>query len=113
MFQLVFLDTRVHLRRGIKMHLIYRPFAFFRSRTQCPTGCEFSFGCVVVLYLWRRALGSRNSYSLPPGPPGIPWVGNVIGVNDKYSVDDLCTVGNRFQYVHFHVPYSSLSLQVT
>ncbi|KAF8549586.1 cytochrome P450 [Imleria badia] len=38
-------------------------------------------GSVVALYLGRRALGSRSSYTLPPGPPGIPWVGNVIGVN--------------------------------
>ncbi|KAF8549589.1 cytochrome P450 [Imleria badia] len=38
-------------------------------------------GSVLILYLGRQALGRRSSYPLPPGPPGIPWVGNVIGVN--------------------------------
>lgn len=38
---------------------------------------------VLVLYLGRRlgALGRRTSHPLPPGPTGIPWVGNVIGVD--------------------------------
>ncbi|KAF8553325.1 cytochrome P450 [Imleria badia] len=37
---------------------------------------------VVVLYIGRRALGSRTAYyPLPPGPPGLPWVGNIIGIN--------------------------------
>ena len=40
-----------------------------------------SLGCVVVLYIARRALGRRTAYPLPPGPPGLPWVGNVIGVD--------------------------------
>lgn len=38
-------------------------------------------GFVAVLYIGRRILGSKSSYPLPPGPPGIPWVGNVSGVN--------------------------------
>ena len=38
-------------------------------------------GCIVFLYVGRRALGKRSSYPLPPGPPGLPWIGNVIGVN--------------------------------
>ncbi|KAN0084466.1 Cytochrome P450 [Tylopilus felleus] len=38
-------------------------------------------GSVVVLFLGRRALGCPASHPLPPGPPGIPWIGNVIGVN--------------------------------
>lgn len=40
-----------------------------------------ALGCVVFLYIGRRALGSRTSSLFPPGPPGLPWVGNVIGVN--------------------------------
>ncbi|KAI9567605.1 hypothetical protein HD554DRAFT_978917 [Boletus coccyginus] len=38
-------------------------------------------GCVVVTYIARRALGTRASYPLPPGPPGLPCVGNVMGVD--------------------------------
>lgn len=36
---------------------------------------------VVVLYIWRQALARRTAYPLPPGPPGLPWAGNVIGIN--------------------------------
>ncbi|KAF8552144.1 cytochrome P450 [Imleria badia] len=39
------------------------------------------FGFLVVLFIGRRSLGSRASYPFPPGPPGLPWVGNVTGVN--------------------------------
>ncbi|KAN0084468.1 Cytochrome P450 [Tylopilus felleus] len=35
-------------------------------------------GSVLALYLGRRR---PTSHRLPPGPPGIPWVGNVIGVD--------------------------------
>ncbi|KAF8436532.1 cytochrome P450 [Boletus edulis BED1] len=45
-----------------------------------PMG-TFALGCLGVLYIWRRALRTRNPYPLPPGPPGLPWVGNVIGIN--------------------------------
>ena len=37
--------------------------------------------CIVVVYVGRRALGRRTAYPLPPGPPGLPWVGTIIGVN--------------------------------
>lgn len=39
-----------------------------------------ALGFVVVLVVGRRAL-EKPSHPLPPGPPGIPWLGNVIGVN--------------------------------
>ncbi|KAF8129583.1 cytochrome P450 [Boletus edulis] len=48
------------------------------SRTTTGT---LAFGCFVALYLGRRAFRSRTPYPLPPGPPGLPWVGNVIGIN--------------------------------
>lgn len=38
-------------------------------------------GSVVVLYIGRRALSHRTSYPLPPGPPGLPWVGTVNGID--------------------------------
>ncbi|KAF8549585.1 cytochrome P450 [Imleria badia] len=38
-------------------------------------------GSVVVLYIGRRALGRRRSYPLLPGPPGLPWVGTVTGID--------------------------------
>lgn len=40
-----------------------------------------ALGCVAVLYIGQRALGNRVTYPFPPGPPGLPWVGNVIGVS--------------------------------
>ena len=45
------------------------------------TTCALAIGSVLVLHIGRRALQSRSSYPLPPGPLGLPWVGNVIGVN--------------------------------
>ncbi|KAF8440327.1 cytochrome P450 [Boletus edulis BED1] len=40
-----------------------------------------ALGSLLVLYVGRRALRSQIPYRLPPRPPGLPWVGNVIGVN--------------------------------
>lgn len=41
----------------------------------------FVLGCGLVLYIGRRFLASQSHYPLPPGPPGLPFVGNVIGIN--------------------------------
>lgn len=43
-----------------------------------------ALACVVVLDIARRYLKSArpwSSYSLPPGPHGLPFIGNVVGVN--------------------------------
>ncbi|KAH0835878.1 cytochrome P450 [Lanmaoa asiatica] len=40
-----------------------------------------ALGCVVVLDIGRRALVSQTSHALPPGPPGLPWVGNFFGID--------------------------------
>ncbi|KAG9313615.1 cytochrome P450 [Chiua virens] len=41
-----------------------------------------ALGSIAVIYIGGRCLGSsRSSLPLPPGPPGVPWVGNVIGIN--------------------------------
>ncbi|KAF8129584.1 cytochrome P450 [Boletus edulis] len=40
-----------------------------------------ALGCIAVLYIAQRALRTRMPYPLPPGPPGLPWFGNVIGIN--------------------------------
>ncbi|KAF8123434.1 cytochrome P450 [Boletus edulis] len=45
------------------------------------TTVSLALGCSVVLYIGRKALRTRTPYPLPPGPPGLPWAGNVIGVN--------------------------------
>ncbi|KAG9313624.1 cytochrome P450 [Chiua virens] len=43
-----------------------------------------AFGCIVIIYMGGRCFrSSRSSLPLPPGPPGLPWVGNVIGINTK------------------------------
>ncbi|KAF8546671.1 cytochrome P450 [Imleria badia] len=49
-----------------------------------PTACALTFGLVVVLCIGQRYHKNakyRSSFPLPPGPPGLPWVGNVIGIN--------------------------------
>ena len=40
-----------------------------------------ALGCVVVVHTARRAFASRTPYPLPPGPPGLPWIGNVVGID--------------------------------
>ncbi|KAN0084502.1 Cytochrome P450 [Tylopilus felleus] len=41
-----------------------------------------AFGCFTLIYLGRRYLrNTRSTGPLPPGPPGLPWVGNVIGID--------------------------------
>ena len=57
--------------------------SLFVSRTMYDwaTAGALLLGSIVGLYLGQRALWHRTSYPLPPGPPGLPWVGNVIGIN--------------------------------
>ena len=44
-----------------------------------------ALGCIVAIYVRRRYLGNTHSaIPLPPGPPGLPWIGNVIGL-DPYA----------------------------
>ena len=73
-----------------------------------------AIGSVAVLYLGRRVLGSRDTYPLPPGPPGLPWVGNVVGVDTdapwKTYAEWAKTYG-RLQHVQFHV-LSSLAIRM-
>lgn len=53
------------------------------SMITSTTACAAAFGCVTVIYILRRYLGNTRPTAcpLPPGPPGIPWVGNVIGID--------------------------------
>jgi hypothetical protein len=70
-----------------------------------------AIGSVVVLYIGRQALKNRSSYPLPPGPPGLPWVGNVIGVNTStpwVTYTEWGRTYGRLQHVQFHVFYSLL-----
>ena len=67
-----------------------------------------SLGCVVVLYIARRALGSRTAYPLPPGPPGLPWVGSVIGVNTDapwVTYAEWAKTYGRSQHIRLYVVY--------
>ena len=66
------------------MNLIYRPSAVILPYTmiEWATTGALALGCFVALYIGRRvALGNRILHPLPPGPPGVPWVGNVIGID--------------------------------
>ncbi|KAF8553333.1 cytochrome P450 [Imleria badia] len=48
------------------------------------TVCAATLGCVVIICIERYFKNARNrlrSCPLPPGPPGLPWVGNVIGID--------------------------------
>jgi hypothetical protein len=70
----------------------------------------FALGCVVVLYVGPRALASRTSHPLPPGPPGLPWIGNVIGINTGapwITYAKWARTYGMLQHVQFHVIYSS------
>ncbi|KAF8551312.1 cytochrome P450 [Imleria badia] len=49
------------------------------------TAGVLALACVTFLYIGRIALKSRTSHPLPPGPLGLPWVGNVIGINTSAS----------------------------
>ena len=46
--------------------------------------CAVALGCVTLTYISRRYLQNTGpGLPLPPGPPGLPWVGNVIGIDTK------------------------------
>ena len=70
------------------------------------TACALAIGSVVVLYIGRRALENRSSYPLPPGPPGLPWIGNVFGVDRRApwkTYAEWARTYGRLQHVQFHV----------
>lgn len=49
-----------------------------------PTVYAATLGCVAVICIERYLKNARSRsrpYPLPPGPPGLPWVGNVIGID--------------------------------
>ena len=40
------------------------------------------FGSITLFYIGKRLLGNtKRTLPLPPGPPGIPWIGNVTGID--------------------------------
>ncbi|KAH0835886.1 hypothetical protein J3R83DRAFT_9778 [Lanmaoa asiatica] len=48
-------------------------------RTVAVSG--LALACVIVLDIARRHFKNTKSYSLPPGPQGLPFIGNVTGVD--------------------------------
>jgi len=116
-----FTSTRVN-RGGMdaflkQMHGIHRAVISFTPHTmydRTTTG-TLALGCVVVLYIGRRVLRSLTSYPLPPGPPGLPWVGNVIGVNTSapwVMYAEWARTYGRSQHVQLNI-YKPISLQAT
>ena len=52
------------------------------SMISSTIACAVAFGCVTLFYVGRRLLGNtKRTLPLPPGPPGIPWIGNVTGID--------------------------------
>lgn len=54
------------------------------SEATWATACALTLGWVAALYLgqrYQRNAKYQPSLPLPPGPSGLPWVGNVIGIN--------------------------------
>ncbi|KAF8137469.1 cytochrome P450 [Boletus edulis] len=46
--------------------------------------CTIAFGCIIMMiyYIAKRYLrNTRPIFPFPPGPPGLPWIGNVIGID--------------------------------
>ncbi|KAG9315904.1 cytochrome P450 [Chiua virens] len=91
-----------------------------------------AFGCIVVLNVGRRYLGKGKSHPLPPGPPGLPLIGNVIGINaaapwltytewsKKYVAKDLLEKRSQnfsdrpvLVMIELLVPPSPLTLQIS
>ncbi|KAF8549579.1 hypothetical protein OG21DRAFT_569594 [Imleria badia] len=50
--------------------------------TNSTIACAVALGCISVIYIGRRYFGNtRHTGPLPPGPPGLPWIGNVVGID--------------------------------
>lgn len=86
------------------------PVIPFHTMYDLTTVGTLALGCIVVAYTAKRAFASRTSYPLPPGPPGLPWVGNVIGIDAgapwKTYAEWAQTYGG-LQHVQFYIIYST------
>jgi hypothetical protein len=43
----------------------------------------FAAATLAVLYLLKRSLAKRHPAPLPPGPPGLPIIGNILDVPNE------------------------------
>ena len=64
----------------MQINLIGRAANIIIPHTMVSTAVV-ALGCIMIFYIARRALRYQHHHPLPPGPPGLPWIGNVIGIN--------------------------------
>jgi hypothetical protein len=80
------------------------------STSSWAGACALALGAKLALDLARRRLETQEAASscpLPPGPPGLPFVGNVIGINTEAPwltyTEWAKTYGTKLYSSRFHV----------
>jgi hypothetical protein len=64
---------------------------------------------LTAFYLFRRALSKRAIAPLPPGPPGLPLIGNLFDIPDEGAWLAFSQWAKRYGMLHeyaLHGPHS-------
>ena len=54
------------------------------------------FAAALAALLLRRVLFRRRAYTLPPGPPGLPVIGNVLDMPSSHGWKTFAKWGEKF-----------------